>query len=528
MRNCFTKITNVFRKKPIGTEHGSTSLDGEDFLRQHRQSERTDDDNEFQTTISYAILNDCTPTKGDYKQPATLNKHDNNNDDSKDKRENCDNNYERENAIEHRKISNGNVLGKQKVIKTPSKGVSVTSKKTSDNGETWNRFKHFQKQSATYQNLLPLQESTQTPTTLTSCTLKNVIEKNDLNTNKLLKQTKTTFNVNKQKASDDDNRLQKKGQQQHSEQQLENEQKNKNHTHISLTIKKNNVNLLDNNTVDEGTYIQEYKSFIENDKAYFINSPLPLSLPQEGDLFVTKEKLKRPTGKVNNNSQCSYEKDTKQLAIPIIPEASIKTSSAIHETNSFTAKTSEQLEYDAKMIDESDDVMTPLPANTSVSRKEKHQQPALGRTIQPEIIEVIRSLDDKTLRINNLTTHDKHELLRRYEDKNQHHPNSHNNSNIRILSNYANVDSIQPQQYQHSQASPSKSADSNTDEVVLRRPFIKDRPGKSLYERRQPKCPKLKLNLGRTNSNEINTTRLDWKFNTNVEVGYQSFKILKL
>lgn len=478
MRNCFTKITNMFRKKPIQTQPDSSSLDGEEFLQQQRQNEGAIDDNEFRMAISYAILSDCTTTNDDYKQPGTLNNHDNNNDDdSKDKREYCDKNFNCESVIEHQKISNSNVLNKQKIIGTPSLGVNVVSNGASGNVKNYFLSKPLEKKPVSQQNLC-LHVGVPESAPLTRQNLSNEIENSDSETKKLLQQTGTMLSLKKLKEYHK-HRLLKNEQQQHSEPQRQDEQSNENNLHISLA----NGRFVDKNTIDRYTDIQDYESLAEINKLRLNYSQFPPSQHLDPDLFSTKEDPYHPTVNANN-------------------------------------KTLEEIEYDARIADERGDIMTPLPTDTLVPGKVKHhqhQQPAFGRTIQPEIIEVIRNLDDNTLRINNLTVNDKFDLLRRYEDTNQYSQNSDN----RIPSNNSSLNSDQQQQRLHSQLYPSESVDSNdADDVILRRSLKNE----SLYERRQPKSPKLKLHLESKNSGEIYSTRLAKKYTNNVEVGYLNFQ----
>ncbi|KAM7342958.1 phosphodiesterase 8 isoform 3-T3 [Cochliomyia hominivorax] len=184
------------------------------------------------------------------------------------------------------------------------------------------------------------------------------------------------------------------------------------------------------------------------------------------------------------------------------------------------AKTPEEIEYDASVAAESEDVMTPLPTDTQTKN---HHSFAVGRNFQPEIVEVIRSLDAKTLRINNLTLDDKLELLRRFENRCQHRRHSQGNGNILLLSTESNNEIVQQIQPLKDQQDDSSDLSEYSD-VVLRRKvqnsIKKDLSRSNLYERRQPKGQKLKLILEnkRSNiSNETNPFTSCQKYNTESE-----------
>lgn len=160
---------------------------------------------------------------------------------------------------------------------------------------------------------------------------------------------------------------------------------------------------------------------------------------------------------------------------------------------SSDAKTPEEMEYEAKVAAEYEDVMTPLPTNA------KHHQFAFGRNLRPEIAEVIRSLDANALRINNLTVEDKFELLRRFDSAQQARRHGRGNSYVRSMpppGHSIQIDlGLSSQTHEEQQDDMSEST---IDGVVLRRKSSKtleDAHASGLYERRQPKSPKLKLVL---------------------------------
>lgn len=68
-----------------------------------------------------------------------------------------------------------------------------------------------------------------------------------------------------------------------------------------------------------------------------------------------------------------------------------------------------QYDIDKSLMAESEDVVTPLP---SVCTSKPF---AFGNGIRPEIVEIIKHMDNKSLRLNNLSMEDRSELMRRYE-----------------------------------------------------------------------------------------------------------------
>lgn len=69
-------------------------------------------------------------------------------------------------------------------------------------------------------------------------------------------------------------------------------------------------------------------------------------------------------------------------------------------------------DIDKSLVAENEDVVTPLPVCNS-------KPFAFGNGIRPEVVEIIKNMDSKSLRINNLTAEDRTELMKRYgkEDK---------------------------------------------------------------------------------------------------------------
>ncbi|XP_017838620.1 high affinity cAMP-specific and IBMX-insensitive 3',5'-cyclic phosphodiesterase 8 isoform X2 [Drosophila busckii] len=138
------------------------------------------------------------------------------------------------------------------------------------------------------------------------------------------------------------------------------------------------------------------------------------------------------------------------------------------------SKTPEQIEleeYEANVAAEGEDIMTPLPRQARSASKAFAAATAaaaaaaasIGRNMQPEIVEAIRSLDNQALRLNNLTLEDKQQLT-----------------------------------------SAPTIEELPCDAVVLRPPkaFQFDRQCRSLYERRLHKGPKLHLWVGTASSSD--------------------------
>ncbi|XP_075169971.1 phosphodiesterase 8 [Haematobia irritans] len=155
------------------------------------------------------------------------------------------------------------------------------------------------------------------------------------------------------------------------------------------------------------------------------------------------------------------------------------------------ARTPEEIEYDANVAAEYEDVMTPLPNNT------KNPHFAFNRNPRPEIAEVIRSLDANALRINNLTVEDKLELLRRFDCGHQNRRHGRGNSFVRSMppaGHSIHIDLGLAEQRHDQQV--EDISDCSIDGVILRHQRTQPSNEMStcgLYERRQPKCPKLKL-----------------------------------
>lgn len=65
-------------------------------------------------------------------------------------------------------------------------------------------------------------------------------------------------------------------------------------------------------------------------------------------------------------------------------------------------------DIDKSLVAESEDVVTPLPSVCS------GKPFAFGNGIRPEVVEIIRHMDSKSLRLNNLTMEDRSELMKRH------------------------------------------------------------------------------------------------------------------
>ncbi|XP_058982791.1 high affinity cAMP-specific and IBMX-insensitive 3',5'-cyclic phosphodiesterase 8 [Musca domestica] len=184
-----------------------------------------------------------------------------------------------------------------------------------------------------------------------------------------------------------------------------------------------------------------------------------------------------------NGSRRSFVADNKTNAMP----------TNYDKCNSNVAKTPEEMEYEAKVAAEFEDVMTPLPTTA------KHIQFAFGRNLRPEIAEVIRSLDANALRINNLTVEDKFELLRRFDCAQQARRHGRGNNFVRSMPPPGHSIQIDLGLVGHEPDDPEDNpSDSSTEGVVLRRKHHqtpKEKSTSCLYERRLPKSPKLKLIL---------------------------------
>uniref|UniRef100_A0A1A9VLC2 PDEase domain-containing protein n=1 Tax=Glossina austeni TaxID=7395 RepID=A0A1A9VLC2_GLOAU len=141
----------------------------------------------------------------------------------------------------------------------------------------------------------------------------------------------------------------------------------------------------------------------------------------------------------------------------------------------------EDVDDEARMAAEGTDLVTPLPRTNPL----KHY--GYVRSIQPDIIDAIRNLDAHALRINNISLEDKFELLRRYEYK-QKFPRLP--CHISIKSNLSSAD--EKQEKNHSEQLNMDLQKNTYDDVVLRGKPVLHR-NRSLYERRQPRQPKLKL-----------------------------------
>ncbi|KNC28923.1 hypothetical protein FF38_09690 [Lucilia cuprina] len=521
MRNCFTKITNVFRKKPIQQNQPENSrLNGEEFLQSPLHYEGAGKGEYKTTTLKTAnttttaaciIVNECSDTNDFDKRPGNNSSNDYYHDGDGD---NNDNGDKRKNVIEHRKISGIVATDKQKAVKTTSQKTPSLGRNATANNHNDDKPLIFPQNS---QKNLKNNIDTDFTNPLEQTNLQDLhpttIKNNDAETNKLLQQIKTTTTHTKLTSATNDH------------------QRIESNTQITETAREHNNNT--SHTSEEHkthTYIHEYKSFVEDNRRSFINSPLPLSLPRDIELFASEEILKRPTTAAshsnnnNNNNKHSIEKDLK-LKLPKVLSRPPSPSSIAEAANSsivvnnkvVEAKTPEEIEYDAKVAAECEDVMTPLPTDTQT----KHLHPlAYGRNVQPVIVEVIRNLDANTLRINNLTLDDKVELLQRYECKHQHRRHNRGNNHNRLMPTEVNIQSVKQRQ-QLQQPNDDVSSDSDIADVVLRRKCQNtnrnDHSKSGLYERRQPKGPKLKLILENNITTEIIPNKLSKKSDHEIE-----------
>lgn len=563
MRNCFTKITNVFRKKPIQQDQPEQNrLNGEEYSQSHRICEDDNGENSItktttiktaaftatttttttpkSTTIKCIIVNECSATNDFDKQQRNNNnndyyqqQHHHQNDDKEGDNDDEDDDI---NFTEHREISNS-VVDKQK------KATNMTTNKTTSSLERIaiaNNVKQYnnssQKTNKIYinENALELTEINNSLINKNSINpsqqinvegLHNItIRNNETETDRFLQQVETATNQT---------RLSEAKKENHQKQQLQGKYSNSQITEVSKGYN-NNTSTCESSTSSKQsshTYIQEYKSFVEDNRRSLINSPLPLSLPPDIDLFATDEILKRPST-INTNLRHSIERDLLKLPKVLSRPSSTPPNvvdtgnvSIVVNTEVIEAKTPEEIEYEAKVAAESEDVMTPLPTDTQT----KQLAFGVGRNLQPEIVEVIRNLDANTLRINNLTVDDKVELLRRYEGKYQNRRHSRGNNNVRFMTTTETNNQTVQQQLQPLQ-SQDDSSDSDYGDVVLRRKVPStlkvDHSRSNLYERRQPKGPKLKLileNKKPNTSNETNSITLCKMPGNETEVRYWAY-----
>ncbi|KAI9579458.1 hypothetical protein GQX74_005995 [Glossina fuscipes] len=143
--------------------------------------------------------------------------------------------------------------------------------------------------------------------------------------------------------------------------------------------------------------------------------------------------------------------------------------------------TAEDIDDEARIAAEGTDLVTPLPRSNPL----RHY--GYARSLQPDIIDAIRNLDAHALRINNISLEDKLELLRRYEHKQKF---TRFPCHISIKSNLSSASEKQENnQVEQLNMDLQKN---NCDDVVLRGKPVSHRK-RSLYERRQPRQPKLKL-----------------------------------
>ncbi|KAM7342957.1 phosphodiesterase 8 isoform 2-T2 [Cochliomyia hominivorax] len=490
MRNCFTKITSVFRKKPIQQNQSENNrLYGEELLQPCGHCVGDNDKNientgalaatettSTPTTIECVILNENS-IKNDFdKHLRNYNKHDN-----KNYGDNNENNYK--NVIWHREINDSVEDRRKNVVKTSNLKKNATADITNETDLDNNTLQLSETNNNANKNLII-----------------SLNERKEINS--VLQQIETTSTKN-----------------------ISNTPKQKSEINTTkLQINEVTNTLDESNKQNKHTYIKEYKSFVEDNRKSFINSPLPSSLPRDIDFFASEEILKRPKTSINVRNSTEREL-LKLLKVKSSPPSTsyvvevgnmpIMLNNKINE-----AKTPEEIEYDASVAAESEDVMTPLPTDTQTKN---HHSFAVGRNFQPEIVEVIRSLDAKTLRINNLTLDDKLELLRRFENRCQHRRHSQGNGNILLLSTESNNEIVQQIQPLKDQQDDSSDLSEYSD-VVLRRKvqnsIKKDLSRSNLYERRQPKGQKLKLILEnkRSNiSNETNPFTSCQKYNTESE-----------
>ncbi|XP_053964942.1 high affinity cAMP-specific and IBMX-insensitive 3',5'-cyclic phosphodiesterase 8 isoform X2 [Anastrepha ludens] len=300
---------------------------------------------------------------------------------------------------------------------------------------------------------------------------------------------------------------------------------------------------------DERSYISEYKSFVEDERPNLIGSPFP-----ETEAFNFEKALNRKTSERHSSPLVDI-----QNKCGVDVKAQLSSSHAnlndyiLGHTNGLTPKTPEEIEYEKNIAAESADIMTPLPQNLTFHSARLSL--STGRTLASDIADMIRNLDANTLRINNMTVEEKMELMKRFEQPQQqqqhekqlqtsqiHHPhyqnhhasNTNQHSPLRRASSARNVNpmrlamenriAMQATALTSTTASVSAAqqlqgvggggadestcdSDGENVEVVLRRKFV-DYPGGEkvtvstcLYERRQPKCPKLKL-LVQSQNNE--------------------------
>uniref|UniRef100_A0A1A9WQJ2 3',5'-cyclic-AMP phosphodiesterase n=1 Tax=Glossina brevipalpis TaxID=37001 RepID=A0A1A9WQJ2_9MUSC len=167
-------------------------------------------------------------------------------------------------------------------------------------------------------------------------------------------------------------------------------------------------------------------------------------------------------------------------------------------------KPAEEIDDEARMAAEGADLVTPLPTSNTV------RQYGFGRITQPELIDAIRNLDTHALHINNISLEDKFELLRRYEHQQKF---ARLPCRINMKSNLNVADQKQEDYHHHQHHHQSvqfenvNSEKNNCEDVILRRKSILH--PRSLYERRQPRMPKLKLIIKKNYLAEDNGSSLN-------------------
>lgn len=421
MRNCFTKITNVFRKKKIqnSSEHGH--LTEAEYLRQRQQCEGEADDDDVYTrkeTTTTDTMASCTIGAATVCTSAADNQTSQSNDEGNDS-----------NVIEHKKISASSYNHDSDHA---AQGISAT------------RDKH--------QNSIKIPSRT-TPS----------LGSHNCDNQRSFRSVKNYTN-NFTRPSD----LKTKS----SEKQVACALFSKENTE-SVLVRANAKSNVGHNGGLSGTYNRPTYEKWEHK----LQMP-PLTKRQTDPLCAT----------ANMNRSCTERHS--RLSLPM-PQGLV----GKHGNEGVAeARTPEDMEYDANVAAESLDVMTPLPNNA------RSNPLAVGRSAQSEIVDVIRTLDTNSMRINNLTIEDKADLLCHFENKHQQLKQSTSHTNFVQSGLFGGT----------RQKLLDELSDSDTDGVILRRkwshPVEAEIPASGLYERRQPKSPKLKLILESRKAEAITIT----------------------
>lgn len=122
------------------------------------------------------------------------------------------------------------------------------------------------------------------------------------------------------------------------------------------------------------------------------NSILRNCITKVSTLFRTKSSVSRSNRITKNNEILVSDNDNGDNNV------TLRHQSTLHNQDS---------DIDKSLVAESEDVVTPLPVCNS-------KPFAFGNGIRPEVVEIIKHMDSKSLRLNNLTMDDRIELMKRH------------------------------------------------------------------------------------------------------------------